>query len=288
MTTAIQRGKVRNPAIATLFGVLTELILYGSMHGTGYLHFKRSASEEITKELGQAGNTQSNQIIDAFLQEKTGTQGFWGYLKYSAQQGVSIGRLGSGGVNLGETGTWIYWLIEFGAIDIMIALIANSAAKKPFCENCDQWYKDKELVGGVNPQVSENFLHLLQSEQFSKAGKLLDPLHGFHSPSWEVSLQRCPSCRVSDLLLTVNAISLDKKGELQAKEVVQGMLSLSQYQKFREAVVENQPQSREQNAGTTEEELRLAQRERSMMLASDRFEPHGLSASEEANLVQQL
>jgi hypothetical protein len=94
MVAAIRQGKVRNPAIATLFGVLTGLLMYGSLHGAGYWQFKQSASEQITKELEAESGNQSNNIrYDTFLQEKTGSKGFVGYLKYNAQQGVSIGRL---------------------------------------------------------------------------------------------------------------------------------------------------------------------------------------------------
>lgn len=288
MILAIREGKVRNPAIATFFGVLTGLILYGSMHGAGYLQFKQSASEGIRKELGAESGNQSNQIIDAFLQEQTGDKGFLGYIKYNAQQGVSIGRFGSEKTNLGETGTWIYWLIEFAAIDIMIAAIAYYMAKNPFCENCDQWYKNQERLGSVNSQLSENFLNLLQNDQFAKAGKLLDPLQGVYAPNLTVYLQCCPSCKFSDLILTVNSTSTDSKGNLVEKQVAQGMLSLSQYNKFHEAVTQNLSESGEQNAAPTDEEILLAQQERSSISPSDRFEPHGLSASEAANLVEQL
>jgi hypothetical protein len=192
MVAAIHQGKVRNPAIATLFGVITGLLLYGSLHGAGYWQFKQSASEQITKELEGVSDNQSNNIIDTFLQEKTGSKGFLGYLKHNAQQGVSIGRLESTGTNLGETGTWIYWLIELAIIDITIAAIAYSTAKNPFCENGDQWYKHPEHIGIVNPQCSENFLNLLQHDRFGEAGKLLDPLQGIHPANLEVYLQRCP------------------------------------------------------------------------------------------------
>src|SRR4028119_1972114 len=54
MVAAIRQGKVRNPAIATLFGVLSGLLMYGSLQGAGYWQFKLSASEQITNELEAA------------------------------------------------------------------------------------------------------------------------------------------------------------------------------------------------------------------------------------------
>jgi hypothetical protein len=289
MVAAIRQGKVRNPAIATLFGILTGLLIYGSLHGAGYWQFKQSASEQITKELEGVSDNQSNNIIDTFLQEKTGSKSFLGYLKYKAQQGVSIGRLESTGTNLGETGTWIYWLIELAIIDITIAAIAYSTAKSPFCENGDQWYKDPEHIGIVNPQYSENFLNLLQNDRFGEAGKLLDPLQGIHPANLEVYLQRCPCCKFSDPILSVSSISKDTNGDLKLKQVAQGVLSLNQYNKFHEAVTQNLPLSGEPNAvPTDDEEITLAQQERFSISTGDRFESHDLSASAQAKLVEQL
>ena len=290
MVAAIRKGKVRNPAIATLFGILTGLLMYGSLHGAGYWQFKQLASEQITKELEGVSDNQSNNIIDTFLQEKTGSKGFLGYLKHNAQQGVSIGRLESTGTNLGETGTWIYWLIELAIIDITIAAIAYSTAKNPFCENGDQWYKHPEHIGIVNPQCSENFLNLLQNDRFGEAGKLLDPLQGIHPANLEVYLQRCPCCKFSDPILTVSSISKDTNGNPKLKQVAQGVLSLSQYNKFHEAVTQNLPLSGEPNAVPTDddEKISLAQQERSSISVGDRFESHDLSASAQAKLVEQL
>src|SRR4028118_1853555 len=63
MVAAIRQGKVRNPAIATLFGVLTGLLIYGSLHGAGYWQFKQLASEQITKELEGGRDNKSNNKI---------------------------------------------------------------------------------------------------------------------------------------------------------------------------------------------------------------------------------
>ena len=291
MVAAIRQGKVRNPAIATIFGVITGLVLYGSLHGAGYWQFKQSVSEQITKELEAASGNQSNNIIDTFLQEKTGSKGFVGYLKHNAQQGVSIGPLdATETTNLGETGTWIYWLIELAIIDITIAAIAYSSAKNPFCENGDQWYKHPEHIGIVNPQCSEKFLNLLQNDRFGEAGKLLDPLQGIHPANLEVYLQRCPCCKFSDPILTVSSISKDTNGNPKLKQVAQGVLSLSQYNKFHEAVTQNLPLSGEPNAVPTDddEKISLAQQERSSISVGDRLESHDLSASAQAKLVEQL
>jgi hypothetical protein len=288
MVNAIRQGKVRNPAIAALFGGLAGLVLYGSMHGGGYLQFRQEMSETITKQLGQADGSQTNQLVDLYLKEKTGDTGFWGYIKFSAQEGVSIGRFGSKGMNLGETGTWIYWLIEFVVIDGIIAAAAYATAKSPFCESCNQWYNDKERIGSVNAQTSTSFLELLKNDQFTQAGAFIDPIAGIYPPNLEVYLQRSPATSPpSDFVLTVNSTALDSKGNLTETEVLQGMLSPSQYNNFQEAMTAAMPQTQEQS-GVSTEDLRLAQQERSGVSDRDRFEPHELDPTAIANLTQQL
>lgn len=132
-------------------------------------------------------------------------------------------------------------------------------------------------------------MNLLQNDRFGEAGKLLDPLQGIHPANLEVYLQRCPCCKFSDPILTVSSISKDLNGNPKLKQVAQGVLSLSQYNKFHEAVTQNLPLSGEPNAVPTDEEkISLAQQERSSISAGDRFESHDLSASAQAKLVEQL
>ncbi|OLP18119.1 hypothetical protein BST81_13945 [Leptolyngbya sp. 'hensonii'] len=288
MSNAVRRGKVRHPAIAGLFGILAGGILYGSMHGSGYFHFRLEASRAIRQEAGKIDPTEVDRWIDAYLKQQTGTQGFWGYVKYSAKQGVSIGRVGSEKNNLGETGTWIYWFLEFVVIDAIIAAMAFASARVPFCESCEQWYGNQERIGSIPPQTAENFLHLLQEDQFSRAGALVDPLSGVYAPSLEVHLQHCPTCSFSDRVLRVSAASLDNKGNISLQEVAQGLISSSQYAKFQEAMTEVLTQTQDSNQNVSQEQMRLAQQERSSVTGNDRFEPHALDASQIAALVQQL
>jgi len=56
MNLAIRQGKVRNPAIAALFGGLTGLIIFGTIHSIQYQQFKYAISEEITKEMGRVSD----------------------------------------------------------------------------------------------------------------------------------------------------------------------------------------------------------------------------------------
>jgi hypothetical protein len=294
---AIQQGKVRNPLIGSLFAALTGLTIYGTVHGGNYLMFKQVVSQEITKELGQTDTIQTEQFIDAFLKEKTGATGFWGYMNYSAKQGVSIGKLGSEGIPLNETFTWLYWLIEFAAIETIIVLLAYSAAKDPYCESCDRWYASKERMGNIHPRSSENFLNLIKDDNFTQSGKLIEPLSKINASSLEVYLQGCSSCQISDFVIAVSRASFDSKGNLELKQVLQGAITPYQQSQLRKAVNESFSQNQTENSDTAQDyqttqannqQLLLAQQERTRVSKSDRFELHGLSGYEEAKLAEQL
>ncbi len=282
----VHKGKVRNPAIAGFFGILTGAILYSTLHIADYWHFQRTAAEEINKELGQANSAPTDQLLDAYLQEQTGSTGFFGYIKYSAQQGVSIGRLGSRGFNLGETGTWIYWALEFGAICTMTGAAAYFAARNPFCETCDQWYADKHAIGSVPPPASEQFLSLLNRDELIPAGKLMNPLILSQPPYWTVQQQSCNTCATSDTYLTVDRLSLDHKGNLDRREMGQGLLTASEYQQLQTGIMANFATTQDDVALATQ--MALAQQERAVIGPTDIFAPHELSPNQVADLAQQL
>jgi hypothetical protein len=66
-----------------------------------------------------------------------------GFIKYRANQGVSIGKVGRSGGNIGEVGTWIYWSIELLIIQLSTVLNSIGIAKNLFCESSNEWYKDE-------------------------------------------------------------------------------------------------------------------------------------------------
>jgi hypothetical protein len=287
MAIAVKRGKVRNPAIAGLFGMLTGAILYGTMFGAGYLQFKQEAAAEITKAAGQVEGAQVDQFVDDYLQEKTGATGFWGYVKSTAKDGISIGRVGSKGANLGEVGTWIYWIIEFSIIDLIIIAAAYSTAKDPFCEPCNEWYEGEEWMGTVTRDSSQTFLNLLQDNQFRKAGALINPLQTVYTPSLQVHLQRCSSCSMSDLVMDIKDYSLGDKGDVESTQKAQGMVSLSQYNQLQAAIAESISVDHKPSKSEVAEHIQLARQER-QVLNDDRYSSHDLNAAEQAKLVEQF
>lgn len=240
---AVNRGKVRNPAIAGAFAILTGLVIYGTLNVGYYLAFRQDVSTELKQNSGQSDDALINKIIDEnVLQLETGSTGFLGFLKFRAQQGVGITR-GSSKLELKNEWAWGYWAIELAVISGITAVMAFAAAKEPFCENSDEWYLPMESVGSVPKEESENFLNLIKNENFVKAGALVDPQKQSPVPNLVVHLQRSPGDRLNDLVLTASKTSLDNKGNVSSKEAIKGMISPSQYAQFEQAVNANLQQS---------------------------------------------
>lgn len=232
----VRQGKVRNPLIAGAVGVFTGLVIYATFFGGDYLKFKQAASEEITKAAGQEIDSATKEkLIDTFLAEKTQSTGILGFVKYSAQQGVNIGKVGTKGFTLNEPLTWIYWLIELGIISGISGAIAYGSAKDPFCEGCDRWYDNKKRVGNVDENLSQRFLELVNQDNLPRAGEQVDPAANIVVNSLEVHLQECPNCPTGDAILTIDRASTNSNGNLELKQVLQGTISRHQQSQFLQA-----------------------------------------------------
>jgi hypothetical protein len=239
---AIQRGHVRNVMIAGAAGFLAGCTAMLTMHVAEYLHFK-SEIDGIRNQLDPA----DLQVIDTFPEVKANlnqqppevqemvkelekepvglaalrVRTFPQFVDYSAQQGVSIGRAvevnrdAKKGMNLGYIGTYIYWGVEVLIVACIAFGIAASAAKKPYCLECNSW-KTSQVLGSVQPPaesavdaLQQGDLSLLtQNQPSSEEGQLL------------VSASVCSACGDhSTVDVKLENVTLNKKGEVQKKEL---------------------------------------------------------------------
>ncbi|MEM9540972.1 MAG: hypothetical protein AAGA60_15905 [Cyanobacteria bacterium P01_E01_bin.42] len=198
----VRLGKVRNPAVAMLFALLTGLTIYGTMNVLAYSRFKQTVAREIEETTGEPFTQgEVNEFIEVFLQEQVSDSGIVGYLKFRAKEGIGFRRRGAS-FNIGTTGTWIYWAIELALIEAMIVFLASSSARNCFCEQCEQWY-DRQRIGSIQPHSSENFLSLLEGGQFNEAGKLVDPSQAVVVSGLELKQENCLSCQDNDVFLNI-------------------------------------------------------------------------------------
>jgi hypothetical protein len=232
MSIAISSGKVRNPWVAGLFGLLTGFSIYGAMNYADYAKFQDGMRSEIRQNT-ELKNDNPDVVINEILRSETNSDGFWGFIKYHAKQGVSIGRIGRGGGNIGEIGTWIYWSIELLVIQFIIVAVSSSLAANPFCESSNEWYKDEEKIGTIPADAASNFLELFNGSRFAEAGASMEEIPEIPTAdSLVVSKQVSPKDPHADVFLKVSKITFDEKGNIQTTEVLSGLISAIEYQVF--------------------------------------------------------
>lgn len=230
-------GKIRNTTVTLAFGLLSGLCLYGGMHGADYLQFRGDVAASLSEELdlAEGADADTDALIDLYLQDQVGESGFLGYLKYSAEQGVSIGRVGRGGVNLGATGTWIYWLVELLVIEIIAGGLAFGVADSSvFCEECDRWYDAKKPVGSVSPENADAFLEALNHQNYNQAGTLIGPVLEKTENSLKISQESCSPCDSEvDVLVTVERQAINhRRDSSYFSRVQRGLLTAREYRQL--------------------------------------------------------
>jgi hypothetical protein len=229
---AVTRGKVRNIIIASVFGALMGLVIYGVYTYGEYYFFQqdvyKAISENLAEDGKEIGNVSPTEVTDMVLDSEVGETGFPGFMKYMAKEGVTItGRSSSGGFTLSGIWYWVYFIIELVLI-ITVAVIASAqAAGSPFCERCDEWYGSEKLVGLVDVKDAETLIQALNRDDYMEAGSKL--LQESNYPRLEVSAERCPVRDDCDIYLHVQRVSLGRKNEEKKEDVAKGLITVDQY-----------------------------------------------------------
>ncbi len=307
---AVYRGKVRNPLIAGGFALVTGAAIYGTMHGADYLVFRQNATQEISRALKSSDKASQSKAagmtIDKFLQERTGTTGFMGFLRYRSQTGIVVNR-SSLRIPVSTQITWNYWSLEFLITSAIALGFASGAARKPFCESCHSWYSIS--VGSSLPQGYRlgrvkypdlpDFLEMIEEENGATSSKFLAPLAKVYPPSLEVHLEGCASCQGSNGILVLSQAGVNKNGVIKQTPHSTGVISPEQALQLSQAVRE----SLEMRGANFEEQhpwepnqlwqqLALAQKERSTINKKSNqksiYANHNLSPAQLTALHQQL
>ncbi|MFH1810778.1 MAG: hypothetical protein ABIJ09_18695 [Pseudomonadota bacterium] len=238
----IRTGKIRAPGQAALVVGLAALLGQGVTHVASYMMWRGEARAEVTtmrdRSLADPGlsaedraeieGTTADAQVDQFLASEVGSTGFFGYLRFAAQVGVTIGRVGESEdkkPTLTGAGTYAVWGVEF-AIALLVGLaMAYGKAREPFCETCKAWF-DQTLVlavgDGKKAQLKQQ-QQALESEQFDTL--LTDAVLG--QPGAGLSsvlvLDRCRTCEEHEPVLTLKMVR-ETKGKVQSTDKIKTVL----------------------------------------------------------------
>lgn len=235
---AVRAGKIRNPGVALLGGVLIGLVIYGSMWTVDYLQFRNAVKSEILKRTPNAGTAEMETYIDKVLVTETGQPGFLGFVLITDQDGVSIGKVGSSNpINLGPTFSWVYWVLELLLIIWLAAQGGRTPAREPFCEACGRWYRKPELLGTLGTSRTKEILGLIEGNQFQRLGEELQSNPAL--PNVGVFLATCgEDCANGDSYLVTSQQNRNSKGGVVSKDLVKGLITPFQLQDLRRGIAE--------------------------------------------------
>jgi hypothetical protein len=136
-------------------------------------------------------------------------RGFVDYLEQRARQGEKIpGRRGRGEINLGYTGSFIYWGVEFVLAGGLSFWLMWQAATKPFCKQCRCWKQSQSL--GRTSAPAALLQHALANGELTRlaALNLADPYGKLR-----IHVAVCPRCGPdAPVDVKLQEIGRDKKG----------------------------------------------------------------------------
>lgn len=186
MDWAVTRGKTRNQVVAGAFGLLLGLLIFATYQYGQYVSFREEAGTFVAYTLEEQleGLTFSEHekavedVIDEVLRVQTGSTGFLGYLRITAQEGIRLAWwFGSDadftvdfGTQWGPVATWIYRVTELAAIAGLIMVGATVAAGRPYCERCDDWWGDTQHICPGSGDLSEFIAHFEPSDHPTYVG----------------------------------------------------------------------------------------------------------------------
>jgi hypothetical protein len=216
---AIREAKIRSPIACGAAGLVAGVVAVVTMHFFNYLVFQREMNEAALVEqslrlaIAEETDAEEREYLKAALAEYEadpevldvkGATSFMSYLDWSARQGVEISPVHSvsKGLNLGYTGTYVYWATEAVIVALCAAAVARRRAAAPFCVKCDTWKVEREL-GCLNapPKVVAEAI---------QSGRLADlpAIAGTSNHEVAICVCECPGCPDEDeVVLQVDQVT---------------------------------------------------------------------------------
>jgi hypothetical protein len=240
---AVRHTKIRTPIACGAAGLVAGIVAVVTIHYVEYIDFQGAMSEAARDEeaLRQAiASTpdaeereylqEALELSQIFTADATRVDSFTSYLDWSAKQGVEISssRGSSTPLNLGYTGSCIYWGVEALIVALISAAMARSRASEPFCVACDAWKTQREL--GVVSAKAKTVAEIVE------AGRLAD-LPALPAASGEqaaICVYQCPSCAEEHVVLAVESVTYNQGARVksQTARVVYPRKALDELERF--------------------------------------------------------
>jgi hypothetical protein len=220
---AVVAGKVRNPHIATLFGVLIGLAIYASFHVAEYYRFSNLLIESISSSIpsDRLANIDRAATVSNILESTTGQRGLLGYLRLTAMEGFSITHLFASedsGIRLTGTAVYAYWLVEATIIIGLTTAGGRMAGSQPFCEKCEGWFKTLGHFGSIPSKDEVAFINLLRQNDLKEASKLVLNDGDALPPNLELYVGTCKCGSSGQALLSTKKTTIGRDNRVKRKD----------------------------------------------------------------------
>jgi hypothetical protein len=202
----LRQGKVRDPSIGALAGLIGGIVAMVTMHYFDYEHFL----DVLDKEKPGSGRV---------FQERTG---FVGFMNMQAKAGVTLVSTRAAnkdrGINLGYGGTILYWLAEVGIVLGIVVVMGRQGASNPFCVACEQWKKEILLrTLHVSPQRAKSAI--MRGDVLALFERAL--LSEGAGETCKLKAYVCPRCAdQGDVEIALVHECKNEKGETQRTELI--------------------------------------------------------------------
>jgi hypothetical protein len=190
---AIGQGKIRNPWIATISGLLTGLVIYGVFLYGGYLLYR---SEKIGWAEGASPIEKAEVVadLDRSIIDNTGYPGFFGYLHQQSKNGlVIVGKKNSDTppIVVKDRGVWLNWVVELLTICGITTLMSRWRVSAPFSEMTDRWFNRADRLGTIAKADIDKARHVLDEGRLEDFIALVQIKGQLVAGGWEVHFKRC-------------------------------------------------------------------------------------------------
>jgi hypothetical protein len=218
----IGRGKVRCSLTATILGFCTGIVIFGAYLYPGYWLYRANyLGWENNSDLQE--QTANEEEFQRSLRDKTGSTGFWGFLRNEANSGLMI--LGSrtylaegSRLQIKGAGVWLNWLLELVIICSITISLARWRVFWPFSELSDRWFNRATRLGTINQS------DVAQAQAILNEGRLVEFIDLVQSQApvvpggWEVHFKRCGD-DFSEVALTIGkAVVIRRKLKLRQQQ----------------------------------------------------------------------
>lgn len=224
----VEGQKVRNPLIAFVVGLLMGVSTYGTYHALGYYVTFRNDVQQLLADEGVKDVTVDD-AINLILQDEVNDTGFIGYMKLSADIGMSIQRVGSATPSTGSQNPirgdimYAYWAGEALIVSLFAAFMAAGAAGKPFDEGANAWFDKEQIIACAPTKSRKELQNALKNGDFTAAGRIAVP-QALQPPCLTIAVQRSPDPNATDAVMNLNQVTY-YRGQPQSRKITGGIVS---------------------------------------------------------------